>query len=100
MYLNTRSIKDKLEEIQECIPDLDIFCASETWLNDNHESEDIVWHGMTLYRMDRPTRAGGVLIFVNNELANYAKINDECTFVNENIEIITVVIEKPNLKKK
>ena len=45
-----------------------IFCITETWLCDTFPSGEIFPSGYSLYRKDRPSHGGGVLIAVNDSI--------------------------------
>ena len=45
-----------------------IFCTTETWLCDTIPNGEIIPSGYSLYRKDRPSRGGGVLIAVNDSI--------------------------------
>ena len=44
------------------------FCLTETWLSDFICNGEILPTGFVLYRKDRPSRGGGVLIAVRESL--------------------------------
>ena len=46
--------------------DFEIFCVCETWLSDNIHDHEILPDNFILYRKDRPSRGGGVLIAVTS----------------------------------
>ena len=101
MFMNTRSINGKLSDIIESVGDIDIFGANETWLNESMQDGEVHWEGMSIYRNDRNTdKAGGVLIYVKNTLANHVTIDAEGTQLNPDIEMLTTNIEKPKVRKK
>ena len=45
-----------------------MYCITETWLSDFVCDGEILPRGYVLYRKDRPTRGGGVLVAVNELL--------------------------------
>lgn len=74
-HLNCRSIRPsfnsfKLDEIKTILKDeiFDVFAVSETWLNNSVSNRAIDIPGYTFCRSDRPSRGGGVGIFVSKKL--------------------------------
>ena len=65
----------------------DIFCVSETWLNETIYDNEILPSNYTIYRNDRRSRGGGVLIAVSNSIPS--KIIKRYT----GIEMISVELE-------
>ena len=75
--LNARSltslVKDKtesnLERFQNFVysEDLDIVCVNETWLSNNVYNAEILHSGYTIFRKDRKSRGGGVLLGIKSE---------------------------------
>ena len=94
MYLNIRGLKSKIDSLQEKIEEVEptIICITETHLS---EAENIVIDGYTLYRNDRDSQGGGILIGIRNQLKNV------CTVVEKNKEIeesIWIVIDNNKVK--
>ena len=101
MYMNTRSINGKLSDIIESVGKVDIFGANETWLNETMTDQEVLWEGMKLYRFDREAdKAGGVLVYVRNELASYVTVVKNGCMINADIEMLTLKLEKPENRKK
>ena len=46
--------------------DFNIFCICESWLLDSVYDQEILPSNYIIYRKDRPSRGGGVLVAVNN----------------------------------
>ena len=44
----------------------DIVCVSETWLRDDINNAEILHSGYTIFRIDRKSRGGGVLLVVKS----------------------------------
>ena len=61
LYLNTRSLYWKKEELFEMLSGCDIVTFSETWFNANFEDDILLWEGMKLFRLDRYRKKGGGL---------------------------------------
>ena len=65
---NCRSLINKLSLFQSFVysSDFTFICLTETWLSDHVSDGEILPNGFVLYRKDRPTRGGGVLIAVKS----------------------------------
>ena len=75
-YANARSLKNKLPELHKLIikPNFEIFCFSETWLDDSISDSMLLNKcKFKVFRKDRPTRGGGVCMLIKNKI--------ECTEV-------------------
>ena len=48
--------------------DCNVFCITETWLSDQISDGEILPSNFVLYRSDRPSRGGGVLIAVHESI--------------------------------
>ena len=72
MYLNARSIVNKIDSLAVIVSDLkpDIIGLTESWATDNITDAEISIPGYTLFRTDRPTgnKGGGVLLYVLSTL--------------------------------
>lgn len=68
--LNIRSLVNKLSKFQSFVYTFNfcIICLTETWLSDFICNGEILPTGFVLYRKDRPSRGGGVLIAVRESL--------------------------------
>lgn len=86
---NLRSIMNKSYELEAFVSTYtpDIFCVCETWLTADTPSGLCCPTGYTIIRKDRPTRGGGVAIFLSNKL-KYNIINIDENFAG--IEIVCV----------
>ena len=51
-----------------------------------------------LFRIDRNSRGGGLCIYVDSKLSPHTEIYNKSTFVNSNIEILSLDIKKPGFK--
>ena len=69
-HLNTRSLLKKIDEIKILIHQnsFDILAISETWLSDKIPNELVNIPGFNVYRKDRPSHGGGVLIYIKETL--------------------------------
>ena len=63
--------------------DFEILCVYETWLSDNIHDHEILPDNFILYRKDRPSRGGGVLIAV---VSSYHSV----TLSSPDLEVVTV----------
>ena len=64
----------------------DIIAVSETWLHKNIYDNEILLAGYTLFRSDRGTKGGGVMLAINDELT-YKQLT-----VPDTIEALEVII--------
>ena len=64
--------------------DFEIFCVCETWLSDNIHDHEILPDNFILYRKDRPSRGGGVLIAVTSSYHSVALLSPS------DLEVVTV----------
>ena len=69
---------------------LDLIGLSETWLNKNIFDNEILPSNYTLFRKDRPSRGGGVLIAVSN------KFTCQTITSPDNLEIICIKLMLPS----
>ena len=69
---NVRSLQSKLSFFQSLIysKSFGIFCLTETWLADYIFDKEVIPCGFTVYRRDRGSRGGGVMIVVANSIAS------------------------------
>lgn len=69
-HLNIQSLLPKIDVLQYEIQPFDIFVFTETWLNNEINSHDLkITNYSVPYRYDRTDRAGGVAIYVKDNLA-------------------------------
>ena len=82
MHLNVRSLKANYPRLLVELRNtkLDIMCFTESWLRDKHNSQDVMFDGYTLHRVDRawidprvgidedgePKTGGGVCVYVKS----------------------------------
>ena len=85
-YLNCRSLVNKLSLIQSFIysPSSHIIALSETSLSDKIYSKEILPSGYIIYRSDRQTRGGGVLMCLSLSLSSHLIIS------HSNIDMVVV----------
>ncbi len=67
---NSRSVSNKILFIQSYILSklLDIICITETWLTNEHFDSEILPIDFCIYRRDRESRGGGILIGVKKSI--------------------------------
>ena len=53
-----------------CASKFNVFCLTETWLSDLIFDSEVLPHHFILYRKDRLSRGGGVLIAVHVSILN------------------------------
>ena len=68
-----------------------VFCITESWLSKSISSAEILPYNYTIYRYDKESRGGGVLIAVANSIAS-RQIHHHF-----NIEIVTVELTQANI---
>lgn len=70
LYTNIRSIQNKLYEFHSVVEyySPQIIGLTETWLNNVIQSSYLSLPSYTIYRNDRNTRGGGVLLAINSKL--------------------------------
>lgn len=69
-HINIRSLLPKIKELRELIHlhKFDIFCISESWLNNTIDDYVLQVDEYNLIRSDREARGGGVAIYIRNAL--------------------------------
>ena len=69
-YLNIRSLVNKLSLFQSYVysSDFDVICLTETWLSDSVFDQEILPINYNIYRKDRFSRGGGVLIAIKDTI--------------------------------
>ena len=89
---NARSIKNKLTFIQSFTftKSINILCLTETWLLPTIHNNEIVPSNYEIYRRDRHSTGGGVLIAISNDLPS------RLVYTADDIELIVVEILLPN----
>ena len=98
LLINARSLKsqhkqgneinDNTARFQDLVysEDNDIVCVTETWLNADISNSEILDEGYEIFRKDRESRGGGVLVAIKQEsFKNIREIKADC-----NLEIVIV----------
>ena len=95
LHCNIRSIRNKINYIKEEFLDFNILCFTETHLNDPI-TQDNLFLSQTFdqpYRRDRTNHGGGILVYVNNDLA-HSRVADLEGYCNESIWVKIIVKSK------
>ena len=103
-HMNCRSMLKKQIDIQPLLDPLSICCLGETWLNDMHTDDMVIWPGKLFYRQDRiPTpdkvRGGGLMTYIDTHIFPYSELVENATFQDKDIQCITVKIEQDKHKR-
>ena len=99
-FVNARSMMYKMIDIKECLKDYDVVGINETWLKETSDEGLIYWEGRVMYRNDREgKKAGGVLLYVKNELSNYVDVIDNGVLTSDNLEMVSICLSRPHVKK-
>ena len=96
MHLNVCSIYNKISDISLLLNfhNIDIASLNETWLNNNINSDELLFYNYSVYRIDRSTKGGGVMILINNKFS----CNLENTFLSDNLELLHISFDRANCK--
>ena len=104
-HVNTRSLFSKLTQLEILYSDVDVLCCTETWLDNRFSNDLISLPGKMVFRCDRrnnvfdpnarPT-AGGVCVYMNNDVANFTVCLNVCCKITQDFEILTLVTSKPS----
>ena len=89
--MNTRSLVNKLTDFQSFVYSsvFDIFICTETWFSEGILNNEVLPSGFCIYRKDRSTRGGGVMIAVREAIS--------CTVLQSpiHLEVLTITIGVP-----
>ena len=94
IHLNVRSLLSKMDMISIWVKstDADIVVISETWLTKSVIDKDINMDGYNIVRADRPTKGGGVAIYVKSKchvrVVLSESISKQLEFLAVNVEIV------------
>ena len=96
VHLNARSIFHKVSELKLIARQhkIAVFSITETWLDNSYTDQSIKIEGYNLIRRDRDTFAGGVCIYIREDLA----FNPRQDLQNINFEDVWVEILLPRCK--
>ena len=89
-HLNINSVRHKLHEVSMILDCTDIFCITETKLDDTFTTAQFKFKNYSLYRKDRNAFGGGIMIYVNTTLPS--RIRDDLLPERNDIECIVLEI--------
>ena len=94
LYTNSRSIHNKIDEFHSTVSLLNPFviCIVESWLTKDFNNSTLKLNGYSIFRKDRKSRGGGILIAIKSPLEG------NMLDIEEDIEILTVDIYYENTK--
>lgn len=91
-HLNVRSIRNKFDQFLSLVSDYDILCFTESHLDSNIMNDEISIDGFnTIFRKDRNSYGGGVIIYLTDSLRAVRRLDLEPT----NTECIWIEISDP-----
>ena len=106
LHLNTRSIRNKLNSILDFADGMNILCFTETHLDDNINTSDLILENYDMpYRLDRTSHGGGILVYVMKGIVSHRRtdlenIDDEVIWfeivLNSVRYLISVTYRPPN----
>ena len=71
MHLNIHYLYSKLDKLKILLSqtnEIDVICLCETFLNENFSNEEIKLENYQLFRRDRETNGGGLVVYVKENL--------------------------------
>ena len=91
MLINFQSLFNKRAEFSNLMDETgcDVVIGTETWLSPHHKNSDLLLNNYDIFRKDRATRGGGVLIAVKKDLCAVeipSSTDTECIFCKINIK--------------
>ena len=71
-HKQSNEISNNIARFQDLVysEDNDIICVTETWLNSDISNSEILNEGYEIFRKDRESRGGGVLVAIKEESCN------------------------------
>ena len=96
-HLNIQSLRYKLDHVKLFLydNDIDVFCITETWLNEDFNDDFIQIDGYNVCRLDRTHKEhGGIVCYIKNGIS-YKQINN---FDDDLIEALWVELNLPQTK--
>ena len=96
VHLNIHFLYPKIDEIKLMLSQntFDILCICETFLNETFADFEVSLENYKLFRRDRQTNGGGLIIYVREEIP-CEQISD---FANSSLESLWLEIKQPNSK--
>lgn len=94
-HINAQSLNNKTDEFRLTFEnsEIDIICVSETWLKKEIPDSRICLEGYKTFRADRQTHAGGVAIFVKNNINCRTVCTTLTDFVHDGSNTTNKIIE-------
>ena len=96
VHLNIHYLYPKLDEIKLLLSsqNIDILCLCETFLNDSFSSSELSIENYKIFRKDRLTHGGGLIVYVNDDLPCIQRHDLEIS----SVESIWLEVKQPNSK--
>ena len=91
-HLNIRSIRNKVDFIENSFSDFQVICLTETHISNDFDSSKILLENLNLYRNDCTNFSGGLITYVNCEL--FSKRRDDLE--SPNIQTLWVEVKYKN----
>ena len=78
-HINAQSLIKKIDEFRYIFEgsDIDVVCVSETWFYNELPDSFVSINGYKIIRADRHTHAGGVAIYIRNNINYWIKLRSE-----------------------
>ena len=94
-HLNVHYLYPKLDEIKLILSqhNVDILCLCETFLNETFSNNEVSIENYKLFRKDRQTNGGGLVIYVRDDIPC-----EQLTCFGNSLESLWVQIKQPNSK--
>ena len=85
-YLNINSVHDKFNDVSFILKNqlLDIFIIAESKLGSSNDDEDFTSVYYNLFRRDRTSRGGGLMVFTKKNLTVISIKSDPCFAIDHN----------------
>ena len=97
MHLNIHYLHSKLDEIKILLSQqviIDILCLCETFLNDQFRDQELYLNGYKLFRKDRSTNGGSLVVYMKTSLNCKNREN----YQKEGIEALLLKVKYENQK--
>ena len=106
VHINIRSLLPKIEQLRIILQEakIDIVTICETWLNNRIDTSLVDIKGYKSFRLDRKNpdnkakRGGGLLVYINDDLALGAKALTNLNTMNGDLESQWIEIDRPNAR--
>ena len=94
-HVNCRSVQPKLIEIKPTFNNIDFVAFTESWLSKTSDPALLTWTGKSAFRIDRNGLAGGIVCYLTDRVFKYASVNEELSYISDNIETLSIDIDIP-----